>query len=78
MSELEASEEHPIPALSYYRKQRKWMLNWEVAARFQAGVREVLESKDLRKEMSKLWGKQYVILSLVKDFTHYNYSDHLQ
>lgn len=55
------------------------MLNREAAAtRFQAGAREVLESKDLRKEGSKLWGNQDVISSLVKHFTHYDYRDHLQ
>lgn len=55
------------------------MLNGEAAAtRVQARAREVLESKDLRKEVSKLWGNRDVISSLVKDFTHYDYSDHLQ
>lgn len=38
MSELEASEDRLIPALLYYSKQRKLMLNCEAAAaRFQAG-----------------------------------------
>lgn len=44
-----------------------------------SGKREKFLKGELENEVSKPWSKQYMILSLVKDFTHYNSSrDHPQ
>lgn len=64
---------------SYVMLQKTKEMNAELRGsshRFQAPVRKVLESEDLR-EVSKLWGQMVCDLSLIKDSTRYNYSDHL-
>lgn len=45
---------------------------------FQARVREILEREELENEVSSFRANGMGILSLVKDLTHCNYSDHLQ